>query len=80
MEECLQARALRTGPTRTRMGDGWGQIRTNWYDGEQVPQNVCKVLDDDTSHRLTDDDEDEEVTHGDSLYGLDEEDTEEDIN
>ena len=62
-------------------GHGWvlidGRYHIKWFDGEQVPQSICQVLGrDNAAAQYIDEDEDEEIAHGEELYGSDESDDE----
>lgn len=62
----------------TPAGNGWVLVDNtytiDWYDGDQLPKDIYKALEIDTQNSLDEEMEDEEVAHGESLYGPDESD------
>ena len=49
-----------------------GTYKIQWYDGDQLPFDIYRALDMDTQASVVEEAEDEEVTYGEDLYGLDE--------
>ena len=48
-----------------------------WFEGEQLPRDMCQILSIDSVSEAVEE-ESEEMTHGELLYGSDESDSEED--
>ena len=63
-------------------GNGWLHINRNyqikWFERDQVLQSVCNVLNRERSINLTEDDMNVQMLYGETLYGSDESDNEED--
>ena len=45
--------------------------KIHWYDGDQLPGDIYRALDMNTAFHIMQEDKNEEVTYGDTLYGLD---------
>ena len=60
----------------TPNGNGWtlsgGIYQIKWYDGDQLPVDIYKALKSGAQPILDEEMEDEEVSHGESVYGPDE--------
>lgn len=72
--------ALANPSTLNPESNGWfvddGYYAIRWYDGNQVPQSVSAVLE--TQCRVTEDEEVDDVTYDEDLYGSDESDNSDD--
>ena len=59
--------------------NGWVKAdeayQIKWFEGDQVPQSICKILDP-TSFQEEEDDENDEMSYGETLYGPDDPDDE----
>jgi hypothetical protein len=64
-------------------GNGWIQINNvlsvHWYDGEQLPTDIYRALNENTQPVLSEEGEYEEVSYGETRYGPDEYDYDGDI-
>jgi hypothetical protein len=56
-------------------GNGWllesGFYQIQWFEGSQVPQSVCDIL---LRDEVQEDEEDDEILHGEEVFGRDESD------
>ena len=79
LERChFVASVWKNAPTKnpcisTSNGNGWklfdGIYKIKWYDGDQLPVAIYKALKSDAQPILDEEMEDEEVSHGESVYG-----------
>ena len=57
-------------------GNGWaqenGKYVIDWYDGDQLPTQIYQTLNTETNAVLNEEDEDEDVAFGETMYGPDE--------